>query len=70
MVNLTERSIDRAARLLLVYGQWTGEESDQETCLTDLLADLLHWCDSMSVDMDECYQRAIGHFVAECRGEL
>jgi hypothetical protein len=43
--------------------------SDQEDALSDLLADLRHWCDRNNDDFDAALERARGHYEAETLGE-
>lgn len=53
----------------LVYGQPFAElvAKDRETCLTDLLADLIHLCRSEEIDFDDCLRQARTHAGAEAR---
>jgi hypothetical protein len=52
--------------------------SDPETVLSDLLADLMHWCDLQrpagrareSVGFDTALERARDYYADECRGGL
>ena len=48
---------------LLMFQDWTG--SDAEDAVSDLLADLMHWCDRHGVDFDTELRRAQGHYEAE-----
>ena len=39
--------------------------TDREDALSDLLADLLHWCDSNDIDFDRELERGRGHYAEE-----
>ena len=43
--------------------------TDEEDALSDLLADLMHWCDRNNYDMDAALERSRGHYEAETGGE-
>lgn len=51
-----DKRADWAARIILVFKQYTGLDSSgdtDETALDDLLVNLRHWCDQMGIDFDE-----------------
>lgn len=61
---------------LLTFAQTTGSGSDlmgtaEERALvvTDLLADLAHWCDRNDVDLQLVIQRATDHYQTETASE-
>ena len=60
----------QAAEALDCFAKQAGDElaSDEER-LTDLLADLLHWCTAEEVHFDKCLRMARGHFEAERDGD-
>ena len=43
--------------------------TDEEDALSDLLADLMHWCDRRQVPFDRELARARDHYEAETLGE-
>ena len=60
-------NFDRAERIYrvgLIYGQRTGE-SDGETILTDMLADMMHEADQQGYDWQEIARRARGYYEEE-----
>jgi hypothetical protein len=61
---------DRAAwagKAMAAFIEATG--ADEEDCLGDLLADLMHWCDRNNYAFDLALDRARGHYEAETIGE-
>ena len=42
----------------------------EDTVLTDLLTDMMHWCDRRSFTFADCLRRAQAHYEAEIDGEL
>ena len=60
-----------------VTGQSRDVQTDPETVLGDLLADLMHWCDSQktnvsleeSIDFESALGRARNHYNEECEEE-
>jgi len=51
---------------MLVYGQYAGEENeDQETLIVDLMTDLLHDAKNCGYDLAACLERARMHYDAE-----
>jgi len=52
-----------AAAILAEFQRQTG--ADREDALSDLLADLMHWCDRSAQDFPEKLRRARNHYVAE-----
>ena len=78
---LTEESITNDERAswaevaLLAYGQRTGvageqvgDDGDQFLIVSDLLADLGHWCDRHDVNMRSALAHAAKHYHAETGG--
>lgn len=59
----------RAEHLLIFYAYREGRSdelsSSEETVLTDLLADLMHYAHSMRMDFQNCIDVAQMHFDAE-----
>ena len=60
---------------LLAYGQRTGvvgeqvgDDEDPFLIVSDLLADLAHWCDRNDVDLPSALAHAAKHYVAETGG--
>ena len=51
---------DEAVRVFM-----TRTECDQEDCLCDLLADLMHWADKCEFDFAAALDRASDHYAAE-----
>ena len=64
--NLNRLRIKRMEDILTRYGRDTGQsdESD-EIQVSDLLADLLHFCHATGVGFDTCLERAERHFEEE-----
>lgn len=62
-----ERRSDRAATALRPYLEENG--TYDETALTDLLSDLMHWADRNGVTFTECLERAQMHHEAEATPE-
>lgn len=62
-----ERRSDRAATALHPYLEENG--TYDETALTDLLSDLMHWADRNGVTFTECLERAQMHYEAETTPE-
>ncbi|MEL6216350.1 MAG: hypothetical protein AAFQ99_11825 [Pseudomonadota bacterium] len=57
---------ERAARTLVTYRKLVGEsDPSAEEDVTDLLADLRHFCDVIGRDFDALNDRAFGHYMAE-----
>jgi hypothetical protein len=63
-----------AAKALRAHSQAVGNhEEGPETILSDLLGDLLHWCNSMNIQFDSALLVAESNYaeeVAEERAEL
>lgn len=64
-----KQSAKLAARVISFYNRSTCNDHN-ETNLTDLLADLRHWCDSKGIDFAECDSNAYNHYVTERNGGL
>jgi hypothetical protein len=43
-----------------------GDEQTED-CVSDLLCDMMHLCDTDGVDWDECLRRALNNYRAEVR---
>lgn len=57
---------DRAARLLAVYKQWMELDYDpDESALSDMLADFMHWSHRERIDFAERHALAQDHFREE-----
>lgn len=82
--NAGPRSSDRslwAGLALVSFASVTGlggdVQSDPETVVCDLLADLMHWCDVQktndcrleSIDFESALERARDHYGKECADE-
>lgn len=53
-------------RLMLTYNKMTGlEESDRETAVRDMLADLMHLSDEYAIDFHDQLRIATDNFNAE-----
>lgn len=48
---------------------WMGTDKERSLVVTDLLADLAHWCDRNNVDMQAAIQRATNHYQTETGSE-
>lgn len=57
-----------AAEALVVFGERTGATDDLTTTVTDLLANLMHFCDAVGLEFDTEVGRAGYHYSAELRG--
>ena len=60
---------DRIYRLMLVYKQYKGDNEDYTTDVTDLLTDLMHYCDEMGIDFDRRMGFARAYYEAEYEEE-
>ena len=60
---MNEQRSELADRTLRVFMQYSG--CDGETALTDLLADLMHWCDEQGLDFETELNRADEHYTHE-----
>lgn len=51
----------------LTYGRRLHElaDEDRETCVSDLLADLIHYCRREDIDFERCLNSAFRHAAAE-----
>ena len=58
-----DRRSVRANTALEAYIEATG--TDHDDALTDLIADLLHWCDRNQFDFDACLEQARRHYAGE-----
>lgn len=59
---------ERVFRVLLAYSQGAHYDPNDdltETVVTDLLADLHHYCEEQAVDLADCFRVAANHFDAE-----
>jgi len=65
-----------AEAALLVFAQrigtakkMIGDKEDPFLIVSDLLADLAHWCDRHEVDLQSALAHAAKHYLAETNGE-
>lgn len=58
-----------AMGVLTIFRDAHDEQADDEEALTDLLADLMHLCDTLDLDFDSAVLDAQRHHDAEVRGE-
>lgn len=63
------KKVGRFADLVDIYRERYDVGEDDETTLTDLMADLMHWCDSRGLEFALVENRAEIHYAAEVRGE-
>lgn len=78
-------NVDRAllgaltvAHFASVTSRVENMHTDPETVVSDLLADIMHWCDLQrptgelqeSIGFDSALQRARDYYMEECSGEL
>lgn len=63
------KKVGRFADLVDIYRERYDVGEDDETTLTDLTADLMHWCDSRGLEFALVADRAFMHYEAEIRGE-
>ena len=61
---MTNRHVELADKAITAYtGAPEYEPDDPQAVLTDLLADLMHWAESIEeVNMLAAYKSALGHF--------
>lgn len=60
-----------AVPALKAFAERTGiQDEDQELAMSDLISDLHHLADALSLDWDVVLQRGDGHYQAEIRGEI
>lgn len=57
-----ERHCDNVANIMLSHAD---EQGKADTDITDLLADLMHYCDQMGHDFSYCLQSAEQHYEEE-----
>jgi hypothetical protein len=65
---MNDERADWAGEALAAFARVTRMDSageDAATILSDLLGDLLHWCDRHDLDFEEQLERARGHYAAE-----
>jgi hypothetical protein len=56
----------RGARALDYYSQGAGyDQGDREAFVTDLMTDLLHYCDAHGIDPEVMAERVQRHYKAE-----
>ena len=60
---MNDKRADWAASAIDDFGQQTG--TDLEDAVSDLLADLMHWCDRNGQDFEHELRRARQHYEAE-----
>lgn len=57
-------------RVMLTYCKLNGlEESDRETAVRDMLADLMHLCDEYAINFDDQLSIATDHYSYEITAE-
>lgn len=61
--NMNERRGEWAGAALQEYQRQTG--ADIEDAVSDLMADLMHWCDQNNQEFDTELQRAHSHYTRE-----
>jgi hypothetical protein len=65
--------IQRARIALSAYAASSFPEgelaNDPETVVSDLIADLIFYCDKVNLDYESCKQRGERHYAAEVYGE-
>lgn len=65
------KNIDFAWKVVNVYNvTHLMDEEDKQNAITDVLADLMHWCDEYGTDFNEAIESARMHYAAEIKGEL
>ncbi len=55
--------VQRVERIATAYASASG--TVPEAVITDVLADMLHYCDAYGVGFAACLMRAQGHFTVE-----
>lgn len=66
---MNEQRSQRAHEAILTYDDVDTDE-DPATVLTDLLSDLMHWCNRHDVDFDDVLRRSKDHYWAETQKEV
>jgi len=66
-INGEPTNADRAGRIEGVLNTYRQEVSgeDIDCCVTDLITDLMHWCDQNNINFAEAVDSADMHFTAE-----
>jgi hypothetical protein len=59
--------LERTKKVLSQYGERHGGtfQDDEETMMTDILADFMHFCDEIAVDFNYCLRVAQDHYKEE-----
>ena len=59
----------RSRKVIAAYNSLAGlsKADGAETSLSDLLADVQHFCQQKNINFDDLLRRADGHFAAETR---
>lgn len=56
----------RADRITAILAQFYAEDAEcKKTSITDILADIRHFCSAHDIDMIEATSRSLRHYVAE-----
>jgi hypothetical protein len=66
--DMNDNRADWAGLAIHKFAQTTGMDEaneDNDTILSDMLTDILHWCDRNKVDFDECLSVARSNYVDE-----
>lgn len=66
---ISEANRVRAARIEIACGAVRAYEANDPYVITDLLTDLLHYCQQRAINFEDCVIDARKHFVAESLGE-
>lgn len=66
-----QQRAEMAYRALNKFSVLTGVEGEEdETQISDLLSDLMHYADEQGVDFDDCIEVAKRHYDNEVKQEL
>ena len=66
-MSTNKQSAARIRKVIDYYNSLAGlsKADGAETSLSDMLADIQHFCQQKDIDFDEVLRRANGHFAAE-----
>ena len=64
-----EKRVNRMCETLEFYTHTKGEAYVDETDVSDILTDLMHWCAFEGIDIDDHINMARIHYAAEIGGE-
>ncbi len=66
MTNSSEMTnLQRAARAERILKRYQVDHEDLQTCLADVLADAMHWCDSTGLDFQAISSQAYRYYIEE-----